>query len=98
MAQHRVNLDQLADIVDQIDRFEKKLESALEDVDGRVDRLHTTWTGDAAVAHRAAHEEWIRGVAEMRAGLATMRRNASIAHDNYSSAVTTNSGMWEQAR
>jgi uncharacterized protein YukE len=63
-----------------------------------VDRLHTTWTGEAASAHRQAHEEWQCAVAEMRAGLAVMRSNASIAHGNYSNAVTTNVGMWEQAR
>lgn len=95
---YRVDLDRLADIVDQISKFDQRIESALEDVDRRVDRLHTTWTGEAAVQHRQAHEEWLRGVAEMRSGLAEMRRNAGIAHGNYHSAVTTNSRMWEQAR
>jgi WXG100 family type VII secretion target len=97
MGGHRVDLDRLADIIDQITRFDQRIESALEDADGRVDRLHTTWTGEAAVRHRRAHEEWQRGMAEMRAGLDQMRRNAQIAHGNYSSAVTTNSRMWEQA-
>jgi WXG100 family type VII secretion target len=94
----RVDLDRLADIVEQIARFDRQVGSALEDVDGRVDRLHATWTGEAAVAHRQAHEQWQRGVAEMRDGLAQMRRNAEIAHGNYSSAVGANSRMWEQAR
>jgi ESAT-6 family protein len=98
MTRHRVDLDWLADIIEQIDRFDRRIESALEDVNGRVNRLHATWTGEAAAAHRKAHQEWTRGVAEMRDGLAAMRRNAEIAHGNYSSAVTTNSGMWEQAR
>jgi hypothetical protein len=34
----------------------------------------------------------------MRAGLAAMRRNASTAHGNYTSAAKTNSTMWEQVR
>ncbi len=94
---YRVDLDRLADIVDQISKFDKRIEAALEDADGRVDRLHTTWTGEAAAEHRRAHDEWQLGVAEMRAGLTEMRRNAEIAHANYSSAVTTNSRMWGQA-
>jgi WXG100 family type VII secretion target len=94
---YRVDLDRLADIIDQITTFDQRIETALEDVDGRVDRLHTTWTGEAAAQHRRAHEEWQRGVAEMRAGLAEMRRNAEIAHGNYHSAVSSNSRMWEQA-
>ena len=97
MGGYRVDLDRLADIIDQVGQFDQRIESALEDADGRVDRLHATWTGEAAVQHRLAHEEWQRGMAEMRAGLAEMRRNAQIAHGNYSSAVTTNSRMWEQA-
>jgi WXG100 family type VII secretion target len=95
---YRVDLDRLADIVDQLSQFDRRVEAALEDVDRRVDRLHVTWTGDAAVEHRRAHAEWLRGVAEMRDGLAQMRRNAEIAHGNYRSAGTTNSRMWEQAR
>lgn len=98
MAGHRVDLDRLADIVEQLARFDRQIEAALEDADRRVDRLHTTWTGEAAVRHRHAHEEWQRGVAEMRDGLAEMRRNAQIAHGNYSSAVQANSRMWGQAR
>lgn len=97
MPKHRVDLDRLADIVDQMGRFEACLESALAEIDGRVDRMHMTWTGDAAAAHRRAHEEWIRGVAEMRAGFATMRRNARIAHENYRNAIEANGGMWAQA-
>lgn len=94
---YRVELDRLADIVEQIAKFDQRIEAALEDADGRVDRLHLTWTGAAAEQHRQAHAEWQRGVAEMRAGLVEMRRNAEIAHGNYRSAGTTNSRMWEQA-
>ncbi len=95
---YRVDLHRLADIVDQIRRFDQHLETALADADARVSKLHTTWTGEAAIAHRQAYDQWQRAVAEMRAGLAVMRRNASTAHTNYSNAVITNAGMWEQAR
>ncbi|HEV7651440.1 MAG TPA: WXG100 family type VII secretion target [Actinophytocola sp.] len=98
MAPFKVDLDRLNDIIDQIGQFDRRLESALEDADARVNRLHTTWRGEAAAQHRRAHEEWQRGVREMRAALATMRKNASIAHANYLSAVNTNTQMWEQVR
>ena len=94
---YRVNLDRLADVVDQLTMFDQRIEAALEDADGRVDKLHTTWSGAAAEQHRRAHADWQRGVAEMRAGLAEMRRNAELAHGNYRSAVTANGRMWEQA-
>jgi ESAT-6 family protein len=95
---HRVDLPRLADVVDQIDRFDQHLETALQDAQSRVDRLHATWTGEAATKHRQAHDEWVRGVADMRTALKAMRRNAQIAHGNYHGAATTNARMWEQAR
>jgi ESAT-6 family protein len=95
---YRVDLARLADIVDQIDRFDQHVETALQDVDARVGKLHATWSGDAAAAHLKTHEEWRRGVTEMRTALAVMRRNAQVAHANYDSAATTNADMWEQAR
>lgn len=93
----RVRPAQLADIVEQISRFDQHLESALADVDAEVDRLHATWTGAAAEEHRAAHEKWKRGTEEMRAALATMRRIASQACENYTGAATANARMWEDA-
>ena len=94
----RVNPDQLADIVDRLARFDKHLEEALTQADAKVDRLHTTWTGAAAAEHKAAHDKWKHGAEQMRSGLNTMRKNADIAHGNYTGAAATNQAMWEQAR
>jgi WXG100 family type VII secretion target len=98
MAPFKVDLDRLDDIIEQISKFDKRVESALHDADAQVDRLHGTWHGEAATKHRQAHDEWQRGVREMRAALEVMRKNASTAHANYHGAVTTNVRMWEQVR
>lgn len=97
MTGYRVDLSRLADIVAQIARFDQRLEVSLTDVQGQVDGLHATWSGAAAQAHQQAYAKWTRGVADMRAALAEMRRNAQIAHDNYTSAAMTNAHIWEQA-
>lgn len=94
----RVDLQQLVDIMNQIDRFDRGLEDSLEDIDARVAKLHRTWAGDAATAHQKAHDEWQRGVADMRSALAVMRQNTQVAYGNYRNAATTNAGMWEEAR
>ncbi|MGH3624214.1 MAG: WXG100 family type VII secretion target [Sciscionella sp.] len=88
----------LCDVVEQMSRFETYLDTALEDVDARVDQLHATWTGAAADAQRAAHDRWKRGAQEMRAALTVMRQIASTAHANYSGAAEANVSMWGQAR
>lgn len=97
-ARFRVHLAQLSDVIEQIDRFDKHLEAALEQADARVNRLHATWSGQAAQAHRAAHDKWKHGAEQMRAALAVMRQNAAAAHGNYSDAVKANTSMWGQAR
>lgn len=94
---YHVDLAQLAQVIDQLDRIDRYLESALEQVDCQVNQLHGTWTGQAAQAHQAAHDEWKRGAADMRDGLATMRSIASTAHGNYTNAATANAQMWTQA-
>lgn len=93
---YHVDLAQLADVIDRLDRFDQYLERAVEQAEQRVNRLHGSWTGEAAAAHLAAYREWQRGAAEMRAGLATMRSITSTAHVNYTNGVNTNQRMWAQ--
>ncbi len=94
MPHFRVDTAQLFDVVEQIARFDQRLESALEQADARVDRLHATWTGAAAAKHQAAHQRWKTGAQEMRQALVVMRQIATTAHDNYTGAATTNARMW----
>ncbi|HEX5495990.1 MAG TPA: WXG100 family type VII secretion target [Mycobacteriales bacterium] len=95
MTRHTVDLARLRDVVEQMAQFEADLNSALEDVDSRVTRLHDGWTGQAAKAHRAAHRRWRQGATEMHQALVTMRGIAETAHSNYSSAVAANTRMWD---
>lgn len=95
MTRHRVDLARLRDVVERMARFETHLISALEDVDRRVDRLHGGWTGQAAEDHRAAHQRWRQGAAEMHQALVTMRRIAETAHGNYHGVTAANTRMWD---
>lgn len=96
MAAFAVDPDRLSDIVEQIALFEQRLDSALEEVSAKVDRLHVTWTGDAAERQADAHKQWQRGAGEMSAALAVLRRIATTANTNYTGAVSTNVTMWGQ--
>lgn len=92
----RIDRAQLLDVVDRMRRFDAQVEEALQDAEARVNRLHATWSGQAAAAHHTAHDKWTHGMQQMRAGLQVMRDNAQIAHDNYTSAVEANVSMWKQ--
>jgi ESAT-6 family protein len=93
----RVSPEQLWDVVDQMARFDRHLESMLDDVDARVNQLHGSWEGSAAGEHRQAHAKWKRGAQEMREGLAIMRQIAMTAHGNYTDAACVDVSMWRQA-
>jgi WXG100 family type VII secretion target len=96
MAGFTVDPDRLVDIVQQLARYEQRLESALEDVSAKIDRLHVTWTGAAADRQAHVHAQWQRGAAEMRAALAVLRQIATTANANYTGAVSANVAMWDQ--
>ncbi len=93
-----VDLDELLDVVDELDRCGARLDVLLDHVAARVGSLHATWSGAAADAQLAAQAEWERGFREMREALAVMRAAAETAHGNYEHAATTNLRMWEQVR
>lgn len=94
MAGFRVDPDRLTDIVEQMTQFDQRLDAALDDVTAKINRLHATWTGDAAQRQAQAHADWQRGAAEMREALATLRSIATTAGANYTSAVSANQRMW----
>jgi WXG100 family type VII secretion target len=91
-----VDLDELDDTIASMTAFLKRLEDRLDHLDTTVADLHLTWVGDAAVAQRAAHEEWTRGARLMHQGLGEMIAAARLAHANYSAAATANQQMWGQ--
>jgi WXG100 family type VII secretion target len=95
---YAVDLGQLQHKIDEMAAYEQKIEQALQHLDRVIERLHITWTGQAAIAHRAAHEEWVAGMKQMHAGLVEMRDAAHRAHGNYTSAVEANSRMWATVR
>lgn len=94
MSRVAVDLDRLAEFVDRLELFAAHLSRARTEVDGRVQAVHASWTGDAAAAQAAAHGKWRTGAAEVHEALATLRSIASGAHANYAAAVHANRAMW----
>jgi WXG100 family type VII secretion target len=81
-------------VIDRMTAFDSDLEAHLAQAANSVARLGTTWYGDGGEAERAAQARWNEGAREMREALARLRQIAEGAHENYSSAVQTNTRMW----
>lgn len=90
---YRVELEELLAFVDRLQSFERRAEEIATRVDTQVADLHQSWSGDAASAHRARHDEWSAGAAQMREALAQLRAAADNAHRNYTEAAQLNVGM-----
>ncbi|MFE7802516.1 WXG100 family type VII secretion target [Nocardia sp. NPDC057440] len=90
----RADLEQLDAAIDTLTKFSQTVEDWLGEVDRYVADLHLTWSSPAATAQRVAHDKWVSGVGEMRENLDELREVARKAHENYSAAIETNTGMW----
>jgi WXG100 family type VII secretion target len=90
---YRVELEELLAFVDRLQSFEQRAEAIAARVDGQIGTLHGTWAGNAAAAHRAQHDEWMAGAAQMREALAQLRAAAHNAHQHYTDAARLNVEM-----
>lgn len=90
---YRVELDELLAFADKLQAFERRAEALATQIDQRIAGLHETWSGSAATAHRAQHDEWMAGATQMREALAELRAAAHNAHRNYSDAAQLNVDM-----
>ena len=92
---YAVDLAELDDVIARMTHFQELLDRQLTHLDTTVAHLHLTWTGVAATAQKAAHEEWTSGAREMHEGLGEMIAAARLAHELYQAAVAANQAMWE---
>jgi WXG100 family type VII secretion target len=90
---YRVELEELLEFVEKLRSFEQRAEAIGARVDGQIADLHTSWSGVAADAHRANHDEWTAAAAQMREALGQLREAAHTAHRNYTEAVEVNRAM-----
>lgn len=91
-----VDLERLAEVVDQMERFAAHLGNLRALTDARVRAVREVWSGDAAGAYAAAQDEWRAGTAEVHEALAALRSVAGTAHANYTAALVTNRRMWRR--
>jgi WXG100 family type VII secretion target len=86
----------LESVIALLDRFEKRAEQFISEVDQQVSDLHVDWVGDTAARHREVQQQWAVGAAEMRTAVGQLRAIVSTAHANYGSAAVANNSMWQR--
>jgi len=94
VSEHIARVEQLRSLVEGFARITVALGDAVSDADDAASRLHGVWSGDAAAAHRTAHDRWASDAARMNAALERLRGLLDVAGANYDSAVAANQRMW----
>jgi WXG100 family type VII secretion target len=89
-----VDLAQLAELLDEMERAHGQLARVHADVTARVGQLHGTWRGPAAAAQVTAQARWAGGAVEVQEALAVLRGIVRAARVNYQAAVIANRQMW----
>ncbi len=95
-ATYRVDLDEMQRLIDSTATLESAIEESATSIDQRVEALHVDWTGDAATAHKTAHDTRIMAATEMREALTELRQKLTTAREAYGVVGPTNHGMWPQ--
>ncbi len=93
-ADFTVDLDHLDQVTGRIKAFAGLLTEHLSELDQRAGQLIQSWSGEAASAYSAAHQEWSTAAAEIRDGLTSIETAAQFAHGNYGTALKGNKGMF----
>jgi WXG100 family type VII secretion target len=91
-----VDAEELHRVIGELSSCESDLRGLAADLAKQIKVLHSTWQGQAAMAHRLAQSEWELGFLGMRDALADLRAAAQLAHHNYESATNANLEMWSQ--
>lgn len=91
---YSVDPETLADSVARMAEFQSAAEAFLAEIDTAVKSLHITWSGETAVAHAAAHRQWVHGATMMREALKQLHQAGAEAQGNYTSVMSTNRAMW----
>ncbi|SOD72771.1 WXG100 family type VII secretion target [Jatrophihabitans sp. GAS493] len=91
---HRVDTEELADVVARLRGFAGFVDERLETLEHRVNALGEAWRGDAATRHADAHARWLAAACELHCALIALQGAARTAQANYSTAIEVNVGMW----
>ncbi|EFV14978.1 WXG100 family type VII secretion target [Segniliparus rugosus] len=90
----KVDLSHMQQTIDKMTQFTAQAESWCQEVDADVQSLHGTWSGEAASAQKAAHDQWVAGLNAMKADLEKLKKIAQDGHANYTDAGNKNKEMW----
>ncbi|SIS22054.1 WXG100 family type VII secretion target [Williamsia sterculiae] len=90
----RVDLSEVEQFVNDLRAFVSRAQDQVDALNKDIDRLHITWRGEAAQAHRDAHQRWVEGMGHLRDGISDIARSADHSHRAYTGVQELHQKMW----
>ncbi|HKS47771.1 MAG TPA: WXG100 family type VII secretion target [Amycolatopsis sp.] len=94
MDQLTVDFSALDEAANALDKHVDEATALLDEVEGHVRQLESSWSGAAQAAFRAAFDEWRSAVRDLHDEARTIRDFVVTAHGNHAGAVHTNVRIW----
>ncbi len=79
----KVKFEAVSGVEGRIATTLKKLEARLQQLEGELNPIHNSWTGDAKAAYAADKAKWDQASQDMNTVLAQLRKAVSDAHETY---------------
>jgi ESAT-6 family protein len=94
MSEIAVDFGQLQQAADDLQAAAQKIEGELNDLESKIQRLVSTWEGDAQEAYHAAQKEWDEEAARMQATAAKMGMAVNAANESFQAGEKKNAGRF----
>lgn len=89
-----VDMAQVAEFADDLRAFIERATDRVGVLNRAVDRLHISWEGESAEAHREAHARWVEGMSDMKDGLDDIARATTHSHEAFTGVQEHHRKMW----
>lgn len=91
---YRIELGAVERFVDDLAGFATTVDERIRALDKRIDDLHLNWSGEGAIAHRGAHNQWKEAVTDIREAIVEIRKAANRSHSAFSGLQEHQRKMW----
>jgi len=93
---YQVDPEELQGLIHKAARIEKTMTDRLAEIDKRIGDMHLGWDGEAAAAHKIAHDAWMKAARDMQTALGNMHAESGKADRIYTGVVDHHKAMWPQ--
>ncbi|MDA3625063.1 WXG100 family type VII secretion target [Saccharopolyspora oryzae] len=94
MSEINVNFAELQQASDDLQAAAQKIQGELDDLESKIQKLISTWEGEAQQSYHAAQQEWDKEAANMQETAAKMGMAVGAANEAFQAGEKKNAGRF----